>query len=206
MENNDNWLLKKYEEDAVFGPVSLEQLREWAYSAQISPMDRVSNNDGTTWIRAPMVPELDMDWLVEVTADHLYGPTTLGAVQEFMDAEEVHDETRIINCVDGTSTKIGDISHIEYEEFEEEIVEEEQLELQEDDEEPLVKEEHQETPAPVRTSIRVSLQQKVRDLEASLLDERRALQIAEESYRRLEARYEALRQEFIDATGQEPSR
>jgi len=66
----------KNDDGTVFGPISFEQLRQWALDAQVSPLDKVSN-DETTWFKAPMVPELGMDLLVEVTPDQFYGPTTL---------------------------------------------------------------------------------------------------------------------------------
>ena len=31
-----------------------------------------------------MLPQLGMDWLVELTIEHCYGPTPLGALQEFI--------------------------------------------------------------------------------------------------------------------------
>ena len=34
----------------MFGPIPFAQLRQWAVDAQISPLDKVSN-DGRTWIR-----------------------------------------------------------------------------------------------------------------------------------------------------------
>ena len=65
--------LLKAENNEVFGPVNFQQLNTWATSAQISPLDKVST-DQQTWFKAPMVPELGMDWLIELTSDQLYGP------------------------------------------------------------------------------------------------------------------------------------
>ncbi|HSP45535.1 MAG TPA: hypothetical protein VLO30_06045 [Chthoniobacterales bacterium] len=53
------------------------QLTRWASTAQVAPHDVVST-DQLTWVKAPMLPELGMDWLVEVTTERFYGPTTLG--------------------------------------------------------------------------------------------------------------------------------
>ncbi len=41
-----------------------------------------------------MVPELGMDWLIELTSEQLYGPTTLGALQEFLNLGEINADTR----------------------------------------------------------------------------------------------------------------
>ena len=63
MDENHQWFLMKHDDGSVFGPVSFDQLRQWAEDAQISPLDKVSL-DESTWIKAPMVPELGMDYLV----------------------------------------------------------------------------------------------------------------------------------------------
>ncbi|MEM7145383.1 MAG: hypothetical protein AAF591_09620 [Verrucomicrobiota bacterium] len=84
MDNEHIWYLKKHDDhDAVFGPVGIDNLRNWATAAKISPLDRVSHDGQRTWDRAPMIPELHMDYLVEVNEDFLYGPTTLGAILVF---------------------------------------------------------------------------------------------------------------------------
>ena len=77
------WFLRKYQDGAVFGPISFDQLAAWASAAQVAPHDLVST-DQLAWLKAPMIPQLAMDWLVEVTSEHLYGPTTVGAIQEFI--------------------------------------------------------------------------------------------------------------------------
>ena len=101
--------LLKAENNEVFGPVNFQQLNAWATSAQISPLDKVST-DQQTWFKAPMVPELGMDWLIELTSDQLYGPTTLGALQEFLNLGEINAETHLINARDGTAAVVRDLN------------------------------------------------------------------------------------------------
>ena len=81
------WYLRKSHDGSEFGPIPFDQVRRWAAEAQIAPLDRVST-DGRTWLKAPMVPELAMDYLIEVGDDQYYGPTTVGALQEFLKAGE----------------------------------------------------------------------------------------------------------------------
>ena len=50
----------------IFGPITFDQLHQWALDAQVSPLDKVSS-DEKTWLKAPMVPELEMDYLIEVS-------------------------------------------------------------------------------------------------------------------------------------------
>ncbi len=103
-----------------------------------------------------MVPELGMDYLIEVSPDQFYGPTTLGAVREFLQIGEINGETLVTNCRDGSVVIIKDIP---------------ELQASAPDEDALQQ--------PVRTSIRVNLQHAVRELEEALMEERRAREQAE---------------------------
>ncbi len=163
MEDTQKWFLLKNDDGSLFGPISFEQLREWAMDAQVSPLDKVSK-DERTWVKAPMVPELAMDYLVEVSPDQFYGPTTIGAVREFLVAGEISPETPITNCRDGSIVQVKDFPELRIED-------------------PVV-----DDSRPVRTSIRVNLQQRIRDLEEALMEERRAREQAEVLLEKLEAK------------------
>lgn len=165
-DDTKNWYLLKNDDGTIFGPIGLEQLKQWATEAQISPLDRIST-DQQNWMRAPMMPELGLDYLVEVSPDQYYGPTTLGAVREFLQMGEINSETQITNCKDGSITALKNIPELQI--------------AQEDDE-----------ARPVRTSIRFNLQQRIRELEEALLDERRGREDAEHHLARLEAKLEEI--------------
>jgi hypothetical protein len=105
------WFLRKHEDGTIFGPLSFELLARWASNAQLAPHDTVSS-DQQTWIKAPMLPELGMDWLVEITSEHYYGPTTLGAIQEFIRLGEINEETFVVNSCDGTRRQISEMSDL----------------------------------------------------------------------------------------------
>ena len=175
------WFLRKHEDGSIFGPISFEQLAEWASTAQIAPHDAIST-DQATWTKAPMLPQLGMDWLVEVTSERYYGPTTLGAVQEFIRLGEIDAQTYIINACDGTRRQIQEFSDL----------------LQAGDESASVEtgsaeaSEPQLSSAPAASGISIDLQDRIRDLEQSLREERRALEEAEERYRDLERRHNEL--------------
>ena len=98
----------KHDDGTSFGPVSFQQIKDWARAAQISPLDKVSR-DGLNWIKAPMFADLEMDWLLQMSDDHYYGPTTLSAIQEFIKEGEIDNDTIVINCKDATETKVGDL-------------------------------------------------------------------------------------------------
>ena len=162
MESAPTWYLMKNEDGSIFGPITFDQLHTWAVDAQVSPLDRVSS-DEKNWVKAPMVPELEMDYLIEVSPDQFYGPTTLGAVSEFLQIGEINADTPVTNCRDGSIKIIKDIPEL-------------QLRVEKDEGQP------------VRTSIRINLQQRVRDLEEALMEERRAREQAEHLVEKLESK------------------
>src|SRR5438105_6836220 len=104
---DQDWFLRKHEDGSLFGPLPFEQLSLWAAAAQIAPHDKVSH-DQQNWLKAPILPELKMDWLVEVTSERYYGPTTLGAIREFLRLGEINQDTFLINSCDGSRRQIKD--------------------------------------------------------------------------------------------------
>ena len=175
---NQSWFLRKHEDGSTFGPVRFDQIARWATTAQIAPHDTLSN-DRQTWVKAPMLPQLGMDWLVELTSEHYYGPTTLGALQEFIRLGEIDGETRVINTCNGTRCKIQEVPELS--ETGQIDAGDAQTEIQLGD--PV-------GPAVARMSIR--LQEQIRDLERSLEEERRALMEAERRYAELKEKYDAV--------------
>jgi len=45
-----------------------------------------------------MINELQMDWLIEIPDNPVYGPTTTGAILEFLRMQEITTSTQIVNC------------------------------------------------------------------------------------------------------------
>lgn len=113
-----------------------------------------------------------MDWLVEVTSERYYGPTTLGAINEFVRLGEVTTENFVINTCDGSRRKIEEIASF--------------FTTATDDGETLV------DGSPAAAGMSIKFEERIRDLERSLGEERRALREAEGRYRELEQRYQAL--------------
>ena len=167
-----DWFLRKHEDGNIFGPLPFVRLARWAASAQVAPHDVVST-DQVTWTKAPMLPELEMDWLVEVTSERFYGPTTLGAIQEFMRLGEINGDTFVINSRDGSRRRVNEmplvLSQI-----------------------PIENEIASSASGPATSSMSINVEDRIRDLEQSLREERRALHEAEERYRALELKYQEL--------------
>ena len=169
-----DWFLRKHEEGTIFGPLPFVQLARWASSAQVAPHDAVST-DQLTWMKAPMLPELEMDWLVEVTTERFYGPTTLGAIQEFVRLGEINGDTFVINTRDGLRRRIDEMPLVLA-----------QISIEE--------EPPTDSASPAASGMSINVEDRIRDLEQSLREERRALQEAEERYRALELKYQELAQ------------
>jgi hypothetical protein len=174
---NQSWFLRKHEDGSTFGPVRFEQIARWAAAAQIAPHDTLSN-DRQSWVKAPMLPQLGMDWLVELTSENYYGPTTLGALQEFIRLGEIDGETLVINTRNGAHCKIQEMPQLW--ETGQADVGDAQTEIQLGD--PV---------GPAVAGMSIALREQIRDLEQSLEGERRAVIEAERRYAELKEKYEA---------------
>lgn len=169
MDTAAKWYLRKHDDADVFGPMHFTKLKDWACSAQVSPLDQVSD-DGVNWVKAPMVAELHMDYLLQLESDSYYGPTTRETVQEFLRLGEIGPETIIINCCSGTQKTLRDSGM-----FQTDLPAMEEISERE----------------PSRRSIRHNLQQRIRELELLLVEKRQQLEMAEMRIRQLEKRLEA---------------
>jgi len=158
--------------------VQFDQIARWAAAAQIAPHDTLSS-DQQTWIKAPMLSQLGMDWLVELTSENYYGPTTLGALEEFIRLGEIDGETFVINTCDGTGRGIRQMQDL-WKTAQSEP-DEDQIEIQLGD--PV-------GPAVAKMSVR--LHERIRNLEQTLQEERRALAESEQRYADLERKYQDL--------------
>jgi hypothetical protein len=167
------WFLRKHEDNSIFGPLTFEQLASWASSAQIAPHDSIST-DQANWMKAPMLPELGMDWIVEVTSERLYGPTTLGAIRDFMRLGEIGEENFVINACDASRQQVRDLAPL--------------LEALPSD----ARTEPDDASRPTAAGIAVDVNDRIRELEDALREERRAFAELEQHHRDLEQRYDEL--------------
>jgi hypothetical protein len=126
-----------------------------------------------------MLPQLGMDWLVELTSEHYYGPTTVGALREFIRLGEIDGETVVINTCDGVRREIREMPDLW--ENTQSTADENQFQIQLDD--PV-------GPGVAKMSMR--LQERIRDLEQTLQEERRALAETQQRYNDLERKYQDL--------------
>jgi hypothetical protein len=166
MEHSAKWFLKKHEDGEVFGPVDFAKLKEWSRAAQVSPLDQVSD-DRVHWLKAPMVAELHMDYLIHLGDELYYGPTTEEAVREFLRLGEINAESILINCCTGTETTLRAAGFFSA---------------------PPPPSGATGQDEPGRRTIRQNLQQRIRELELLLMERHRRLDMAEVRIRQLERR------------------
>jgi hypothetical protein len=185
IERSENWFLRKHESGEVFGPVPFEKIREWAHSAQVNAQDTLST-DQIIWTKAPMIPETEMDWLIVVGENLLYGPTTAEALLEFERLGEINATTALINCTTGDRWTLGETPFYRASQTGEQSSGE-------------------ALAAPVQpgrgTGLRASLQQRILELENVLLEKSRKLMEAEETIIRLESRIRELEDRIRDYSG-----
>lgn len=181
--SENTWYLLKVADKEVFGPTSLETLHGWASEAKISPLDKISRDGRKSWQRAPMVRELQMDWLIQMPDNYLYGPTNVATIQEFLATGEIDENVMIINCKEGTEKRLGELPFFQASPHHMRSAETT----------------HQGTqwPDEKRGGGDAALQQRVALLEKQLMACQRTLDEWEQAYN-------SLRQQFIEATGREP--
>lgn len=162
MDSSQEFFLLKHGDGDIFGPVPLPQLVGWAENAQISPLDKIST-DQQNWLKAPMLADLKMDFLIALSDETWYGPTTLGALREFFVNHEIDDDTPILNTCDGATFRLGDIATVDPD-----------LAVQEDI-------------TPTGSGITQTMQETIHDLENTVAEQRRYINRLEEAYAALEA-------------------
>ena len=100
------WRVRKAPDDAIYGPVELSVLKEWANSAQVAPQDWVDQSD-ENWRLAPEVEFLEMLWIVHLPGEEIYGPTTIGTLREFIHERLITEKSVATHVKTNQSLPIG---------------------------------------------------------------------------------------------------
>lgn len=101
-----NWYLRKSDQ-AVYGPVELATLRRWAADGRVLPDDQVSR-DRQEWTPAPDLPDLGMDWFVDLHNGTRYGPLHLLAMSELVRDQVANGEEQLLHRSTGEVWRLGD--------------------------------------------------------------------------------------------------
>ncbi|MEN3942818.1 hypothetical protein WJU23_16080 [Prosthecobacter sp. SYSU 5D2] len=182
--SDTTWHLIKAADKQEYGPITTETLLGWASEAKISPMDKLSNDGRETWQRAPMILDLQMDWLIQMPDQYLYGPTNVATIQEFLATGQVDGSVVLINCVNGTESRLSELPFFGFSPQHTRTTENTLVGAQWPD---LQK----------SNSSDAHMQQRVTLLEKQIVEYQHAMDEWERSYN-------SLRQQFIETTGREP--
>jgi hypothetical protein len=177
------WYLIKAADKQEYGPISHDTLLGWAADAKISPMDKLSNDERGSWRRAPMVQELQMDWLIQMPDQFLYGPTNVATIQEFLATGEVDGNVTLINCVDGTESRLKEQPFYQVSPQHSRSAETTLVGTQ--------------WPDTLRGGGDANLQQRLAALERQVMEHQHAIDEWERAYH-------VLRQQYVETTGREP--
>lgn len=176
------WFLLKSSDRQVYGPVDQDTILGWASEAKISPLDKISKDSRKSWLRAPMVDELQMDWLIEMPDNYLYGPTNVGTIQEFLATGEIDGTVTLINCRTGAEDRLEDLPFFQASPHQTRSAETTFVGTQYST---------QSTGDP-------ALARRIQLLEKQIVEYQRVVD-------QWQAAYESLRQQYIEATGREPA-
>jgi chromosome segregation ATPase len=91
------WYLK-LDDESVFGPVPAPKLYDWAAQCRIGP-DHQLSKDQKTWVAAKDVPDLKMEWAVELVDGGSYGPINMFAVHHLISDGAVAADAKLQNEV-----------------------------------------------------------------------------------------------------------
>ena len=80
----------------VFGPIDLETLRGWVKEGRVEPLAGVSC-DLKNWMLAPVMPELEMNWIVENEPGQFYGPTHRSVVDDLVKSGSLSPDARFFH-------------------------------------------------------------------------------------------------------------
>ena len=96
MSTNSQWWLRT--QDEVFGPVTRDNLLEWARMGRIQPGQEVSD-DGETWIPATDVAFLDMRWSIDIGDGTPRGPFNKQAAQALLASGRLPRGSKLVEAV-----------------------------------------------------------------------------------------------------------
>ncbi|MEI6970240.1 MAG: hypothetical protein WCL44_01880 [bacterium] len=102
------WYLKM-PQGAVFGPVVISQLINWAVQGRIVVGNMVSSDNQATWVSAENVPELNMTWVGELRGAKRYGPFNLAAVPVLVQRGKLLRTATVQNCITGEMLSVSSV-------------------------------------------------------------------------------------------------
>ena len=103
-----NWYLRK-QDQTVYGPVALAALQDWARGGRVLPDDEVSP-DRQVWQRAPALPDLQMEWLIDLGDGERFGPVHVLALAELVREGSVPADVWVQHVSDGRISQLAAVA------------------------------------------------------------------------------------------------
>lgn len=99
MTSEPNWFVKT-DDGKVYGPADVAKLVEWAKDGRIESTSLISH-DRIKWSPAPLMKELEMNWIVETELGKLFGPLNHEVVSRLINDKTIPASARIYRLYDG---------------------------------------------------------------------------------------------------------
>lgn len=100
--------LRKPNDEEIYGPMSMFELKHLADTAYISPEDEIAFEAGD-WMLALECEDLAMIWTIQSEDGTSYGPTTAGTIKEFLTAGEISTNDKLVHAKTGEVKTIRDV-------------------------------------------------------------------------------------------------
>ncbi|MGA1193295.1 MAG: hypothetical protein ACO3ZG_02815 [Kiritimatiellia bacterium] len=105
--SGSTWYLQT-DDGQVYGPIDINQVREWADNCRIAPGNKIST-DKTNWKKVESIPELGMEWVLELSSGRTFGPISKDAVREFLNNKAASPETAVRNVKSGRKITVEEL-------------------------------------------------------------------------------------------------
>lgn len=93
--DNSEWFMRIDDGD-IYGPVDISTLKEWSEQGRIQPENEISQ-DQQNWILAEELPELEMDWLTELSDESIFGPFNIHLLDELISRGVLSEQSILKN-------------------------------------------------------------------------------------------------------------
>jgi hypothetical protein len=120
-DREDEWYLR-LEDEQKFGPVPLEEVRQWARDCRIGPAHQISR-DGKTWRPAPDEPALGMEWQITLADGTAYGPVNILSARQMLEDEVAHPDSMARHASTGQTLPLRGLLPSELSDMQERIQE-----------------------------------------------------------------------------------
>ena len=92
MADSGTWYLKM-DDGTVYGPADLKRLQAWAREGRIGSSSQISS-DRKSWTPASLLPELGMEWIIEVGQGEYFGPFHPDVIRDLIAQKRVPASAR----------------------------------------------------------------------------------------------------------------